>query len=145
MKKRVLSIIVACVMMIGLVGGASAATRGAIFPVEEVSGSSLIKDPNDGEPGVKITTHPGEGTYLRIWYENTLTAPVTVTLCDEDGNEVDLVPYEGENPMSINSGENEFVVFRVSNSQAETFRIYIESSGRIRGNLAVAQYVSLPS
>lgn len=148
MKKRILSAILACVCLLGIIGSASAVEpRGALVPTTTISGSTTYVG-DDGRDGYAFTTKAGDGEYLRVWYRNFAKPDAKVTLCDENGNAVQLTPVsksEGAKyPMEVGERSNQWVVFRVSNTAAKSFRVNIAANGDIYGELAVAQYVTLP-
>lgn len=152
MKKKILSIVLACALVFGVIGSASAA-NGQIMPL-----STQYSDVIRGGAGATqydgeniIHTKQGDGTYLRVWFENYQPSPCTLYLYSEDfGEQLASVkiPARPEN-ADPNDQYGDFLVYRCPN-QDMTYCIRIQmnyqvpgSSSTVYGYLAATQNISI--
>lgn len=144
MKRKIVSLLVACTCILGLVGPASAASidsngESVIMPRDTLF-SDLLTSGSQAATSSGFTTEPGEGNMLRIWYRN-----------DKDTEATVLIFLEGEtspvdDPLVVSGNDGDFVEIPCSNKTATSYYCKVQNdSGTgsefgVMGYLAVVQF-----
>ena len=152
MKKKILSIFLACVCLLGVVGSASAANY-QITPRSTLFSTVIEGDPGNTQYQAENLFHTveGDGTYLRVWFENYNPNPCTLYLYSADMKEkLGSVKIPGR-PEDAGDDEQygDFLVYRCTDAEKD-YIIKIQMSYEVPGSratvygyLAVTQNISL--
>ena len=143
MKRKIISLLIACTCILGLVGPASAASiasygKSVIMPRDTLF-SDLLSSGSQTATSSVFTTEPGEGGKLRIWYRN-----------DKDTQAKVLIFLEGETSeiasFSVAGNSGDAIEIPCSNKTATSYYCKVQnnmgtgSQGGVMGYLAVVQF-----
>lgn len=137
--KKVMSLFLALVMSFALAAPAFAAEPGdgdeGIMPLMQLYPNDPINIRSGSMVG-PVTTTPGQGDHIRVWFRNDGTESVTVTLLDWNTRAVLGTKFVGagaQEPL-------EYTIANPSQPLSVSARFDSATSMRVVGIVAIAQY-----
>ena len=143
--KKMMSLLLALAMSFALAAPAFAAEPGdgdeGIMPLMQLYPNDEINIRSGSTVG-PVTTTPGQGNYLQVWFHNQGSAPVVVILTDAAGNEITHKTF------AVGDTGNSIVYVIPTPDKPCTYRVRFEcppSGAWITGEVAAAQYTYNPN
>lgn len=153
--KKFLSLTLALMMSLALAAPAFAASTPVppsdaekedygIMPLMDIYSESMVVSTSGRWDSPKFAATPGNGTYIRFWFNNTTAEAVRVYLywVDSLGQEWHL------ETMEVPANSQKSMVYNNSRADSWSYKVVVEayvSGGDIAGSLNVAQYATNPS